>query len=146
MVGARSDADHVLTVFIDKDQGDARRNAVTDPGMTDVDPLAPIEIERTFAKVVRADRGDENNLAASARAATAWLAPLPPGVVANGAPQHRLPRRRKPRQSHRHIRVAGSNDKYFHFRQLSVVRCYTSRGRFSHQPEASARADIRYPR
>ena len=39
VVGARSDADHVLTVFIDEDQGHARRNAVTDPGMADVDPF-----------------------------------------------------------------------------------------------------------
>ncbi len=87
MIGARRDADQVLTTIVNKNQRYARRDTIDDADMTDVDALAAIDPQCLAAQLIVTDGRDEYDLRAARRAATAWLAPLPPGVVANELPR-----------------------------------------------------------
>ena len=78
--------------------------------MADVDPLAAVELERLPAQVVVADGRDEDDLGARAPGRDRLVGPLAAGRRQEGMAQDRLPRRRQPRQPHRHVRVARSED------------------------------------
>ena len=73
-------------------------------------PCAAIEVEGLLAQVVVADGRDEDDLAAGPARRHRLVGPLAAGSGRKAAAQNRLPRRGQPRQSHRHIGVAGSND------------------------------------
>ncbi len=110
MIGPRRNADQVLAMIVHEDQGHARRDPFDDPDMTDVDPLAPIELQRLAAQFIIADGRDEDDLGARTAGRDRLVSPLAAGRRRERAAQDRLPRRRQPRHPHGHVRVARSDD------------------------------------
>ncbi len=89
-VGAGDDDDRVAPLVVDDDMRGARR-AVLGAQQRGVHAGRLQAGPQPGAEVVRADRADHRDRPRRARAAaTAWLAPLPPGTVRNSRPRDGL--------------------------------------------------------
>jgi hypothetical protein len=89
--------------------------------MANVNSLAAIQFECVLSEVVGANGRDEDDVAAGPPCSHRLVCPLAAGSRGEAAAQDRLTWRGKARQSHRHIRVTGT-DNYdsWHLGELSL--------------------------
>ena len=93
---AGGDADEVLAVgFADENEGDLIRRACDDPSVSQVDSRSELVFSRLPAKVVVAERGEEEDVRARFPRGDRLVRPFPPGPVSNSPARRVSPGRGK---------------------------------------------------